>query len=314
MGVSYVDELITSKVDNMMRISGVILLLVLMTTVLIGLIFARAFSNPAKRLQKAMEEFEQKAETFQYKPIGGTREIQQLSNSFQNVVIRIQDLMNQVREEEITLRKTELNALQTQINPHFLYNTLDSIAWMCEEERTKEAVEMVNALAKLFRISISKGHELITIEKEVQHVQSYLHIQKVRYKNQFKSCLEVDTSCLSYLCNKITLQPIVENAIYHGLDRMVDEGLIRITICEMDTEIHMLIEDNGLGMTPEKCEEIITRDNSKHTGIGIKNVHDRIRIYFGEGYGVTITSELDKGTKVLIRMPKISEGDYYEKK
>ena len=139
------------------------------------------------------------------------------------MVVQIQQLMEKVREEEITLRKAELRALQAQINPHFLYNTLDAIGWLCEEERTQDAVEMVNALAKLFRISISKGHEMITVEKELEHARSYLKIEKFRYK-QFTYSFDVDEDCLKYYCNKITLQPIIENAIYHGLYRMVDEG------------------------------------------------------------------------------------------
>ena len=152
-----------------------------------------------------MRAFEKNAEGFTYEQIEGTSEIVALSNSFNHMVVRIQRLMEKVRQEEITLRKTELNALQAQINPHFLYNTLDSIAWMCEEERNKEAVVMVNALAKLFRISISKGHELITIQKECEHAESYLKIQKYRYKNQFTYEFHVQESCREYLCNKITL-------------------------------------------------------------------------------------------------------------
>jgi two-component system sensor histidine kinase YesM len=116
--------------------------------------------------------------------VGGTEEIEALSDSFGHMVVRIQKLMEKVRNEEITLRKTELNALQAQINPHFLYNTLDAIAWLCEDGRSKDAEDMVNALAKLFRISISRGHELITIEKEMQHAKNYLQIQNFRYKNQ----------------------------------------------------------------------------------------------------------------------------------
>ena len=214
-----------------------------------------------------------------------------------------------LRQEEITLRKTELNALQAQINPHFLYNTLDSIAWMCEEERNKEAVVMVNALAKLFRISISKGHELITIQKECEHAESYLKIQKYRYKNQFSYEFHVQDSCKEYLCNKITLQPIIENAIYHGLD-MVEEGEIVIEVAERGGDIVMSVSDNGVGMPPEQCREILHRDAKDKTGIGIKNVNDRIKIYFGEGYGLKIESELDVGTKVEISMPKILEENY----
>lgn len=307
VGVSYVDELITGRVEGMIRVCGALLLLVLVTAVLVGILFSRLFAKPAKRLTGAMEAFEKEAENFQFAAVRGTSEISALSDSFGHMVVRIQQLMEQVRQEEITLRKTELNALQAQINPHFLYNTLDSIAWMCEEDRTKEAVEMVNALARLFRISISKGHELITLEREVEHAKSYLKIQNYRYKNQFTYTFEVEESCLSYLCNKITLQPIIENAIYHGIDRMVDEGIIQIRICEEETAILMTVTDNGVGMTKEQCREILHREAGDRTGIGIKNVHDRIRIYFGEEYGLHITSEPDEGTCVEIRIPKLTE-------
>ena len=229
------------------------------------------------------------------------------------MVVQIKELVEKVRQEEITLRKTELKALQAQINPHFLYNTLDAIAWLCEEERHKDAVEMVNSLAKLFRISISRGHELITIEKEMQHAKSYLKIQNFRYKNQFTYSFDVDEECLNYLCNKITLQPIIENAIYHGIDRMVDEGKINIGIHQKGDRIIFTVEDNGVGMTEEQCEEILHKDASDRVGIGIKNVNDRIKIYFGEEYGLTIQSELDEGTRVTISMPKITENDYGEK-
>ncbi|MEH2958706.1 sensor histidine kinase [Candidatus Merdisoma sp. JLR.KK006] len=307
VGVSYVDELITGRVEGMVRICVILLLLVLVTAVLVGILFSRLFAMPAKRLTGAMEAFEQEAENFQFVTVRGASEISALSDSFGHMVVRIQELMEQVRQEEITLRKTELNALQAQINPHFLYNTLDSIAWMCEEDRTKEAVEMVNALARLFRISISRGHELITLEREVEHAKSYLKIQNYRYKNQFTYEFDVEESCLSYLCNKITLQPIIENAIYHGIDRMVEEGCIQIRIEEEETAIRMTVTDNGVGMSEEQCKEILHREAGERTGIGIKNVNDRIRIYFGEEYGLHITSELDEGTCVEIRIPKLTE-------
>ena len=172
---------------------------------------------------------------------------------------------------------------------------------------------MVNALARLFRISISRGHELISIEKEIEHAKSYLKIQNFRYKNQFTYDFEVDDTCLSYLCNKITLQPIIENAIYHGIDRMVDEGRIEIRIFPDHEKIVLEVEDNGVGMTEEQCQEILQKDSGDKAGIGIKNVNDRIKIYFGEEYGITIRSELDEGTCVTITMPKITEKDYVEK-
>ena len=218
--------------------------------------------------------------------------------------------MNSQEKASEDLRLAEFRALQAQINPHFLYNTLDAIAWLCEDGRNEDAEEMVNALAKLFRISISKGHELIPIEKEIQHAESYLKIENFRYKNQFTYTFDVDESCLAYLCNKITLQPIIENTIYHGLNRMVDEGEIRIGIHQDETGIVFTVEDNGVGMTEAQCEEILHKESGSRTGIGIKNVNDRIKIYFGKEYGLTISSELDEGTCVSIRMPKVTEGEY----
>lgn len=306
VGVSYVEELITSKVWEMIPIVLSLFFLVVITTAIASIVLANMFSKPAKKLALAMRNFENEGESFTFQAVEGSYEIDELSTSFGHMVVRIQELMERVRQEEISLRKTELNALQAQINPHFLYNTLDSIAWMCEEGRNKEAVEMVNALAKLFRISISKGHELITIEREVVHAQSYLQIQKFRYKNQFSYIFEVEDSCKEYLCNKITLQPLIENAIYHGLD-MSEHGEIHVAVYEKDDDIIMTVTDNGIGMEQSQCESILKTDSNSNNGIGIKNVNDRIRIYFGEKYGLSITSELDEGTRIEIRIPKIME-------
>ena len=227
---------------------------------------------------------------------------------------QLQQLMKTVREEEINLRKTELRALQAQINPHFLYNTLDSISWMCEQGKNAEAVEMVNALARLFRISISRGHELIPIRSELMHAESYLEIQAYRYKNQFRWSIDADESCLDYLCNKITLQPIIENAIYHGLNGLVDDGEILVSVQEDGEDILFTVRDNGSGMTDEQIAAIMQKEQSDRAGIGIKNVNDRLKIYFGPAYGIRIESEPDEGTCVFIRMPKVREEAEYEKK
>lgn len=308
VGACFVDELITRNVVRVIHICVVILVLVLLTVLLAGNVFSKIFTKPAAKLSKAMGEFEKDAENFHFTKINGTSEIISLSSSFSQMVIRIQKLMERVRQEEVSLRKTELKALQAQINPHFLYNTLDSIAWMCEEERTREAVFMVNALARLFRISISKGNELIPLAKELQHAESYLQIQNFRYKNQFTYQFDVDEECLEYLCNKITLQPIIENAIYHGINRMVDEGKIEIKVQMRAEDIILTVKDNGVGMEEAQCMEILHKESSDRTGIGIKNVHERIQIYFGKEYGLYITSELDVGTCVEIKIPKIQGG------
>ncbi len=313
VGISYVDELMKERKMLTTKMLVFIMLIVSAAAVASSYILSQQVSKPIKKLVQAMAEFEKDAAAFNYRAVSGTREIRELSDSFDHMVRQIKELMDKVRREEITLRKTELKALQAQINPHFLYNTLDSIGWLCEEERTQDAVEMVNDLARLFRISISKGHELIPIQKEVEHAKSYLKIQHFRYKNDFSYEFDVEEGCLPYYCNKITLQPIIENAICHGLDRMVDEGKIKISIYEKEGDIIFTVEDNGVGMTPEQCRMILQNEPSGQTGIGIKNVNDRIRIYFGEAYGLKIESEPDVGTKVIISMPKIQEGDYEKK-
>ena len=312
VGVSYVDELITSNVQEMAGILWLVAGLVFLAAFLCSVVLSRALSRPLRGLSAAMRQFEQDAGSFSYTPVGGAREVRELSDSFGHMVGKIQQLMDTVRREEINLRKTELKALQAQINPHFLYNTLDSIAWMCEQGRSAEAVQMVNALARLFRISISRGHELIPIRSELQHAESYLQIQKHRYKDQFTYHFDVDESLLDFLCNKITLQPIIENAIYHGINGLVDEGEIRITLRADGEDILFFVADNGVGMEPEQIEAIMRKERSARTGIGIKNVNDRLKIYFGEKYGIVIDSEPDEGTRVSVRMPRVREEAPYE--
>ena len=313
VGVSFVQELITDSLWELGRIIIFVSLLILIVMVIISLILSKVVSHPIKTFAEEMEQFEQNASDFTYVPVGGVREVRILSESFSHMVKKLQGLMGTIRDEQQNLRKTELRALQAQINPHFLYNTLDSISWMTERGKKDEAVEMVNALATLFRISISKGHELIPIRNEIQHAESYLQIQSYRYKNQFAYSFDVEDECLDYLCNKITLQPIIENAIYHGINGLVDDGKITITVKSQENNIIMTVEDNGNGMTDEQIETIMNKDRSDKSGIGIKNVDDRLKIYFGTEYGITIHSELDEGTRVIILMPKVKEASEYEK-
>ena len=281
---------------------------------IIALIVLRAYSKivnaPVRSLIKAMNAFENQAENFRYK--GGNESVTELriiSSSFEHMANTIQNLMERVHREEQELRKTELKALQAQINPHFLYNTLDSIQWMCEQGKTKDAAEMVRALARLFRISISRGRELITIKEELQHAENYLIIQSYRYRSQFSYTIDASDELMDCLCNKITIQPLIENAIYHGIDRMVDEGEIKITVkpAEDDDDILITVSDNGVGMTKEQCGKILAKDRSDSGGIGVKTVNDRLKIYFGKKYGLSIESELDVGTTVTVRIPKIDK-------
>ena len=236
-----------------------------------------------------------------------------LMNNIIYLFLNTVKLQTELTEKRHNQEVAELTALQLQINPHFLYNTLDSIAWMCERGKNADAVQMVHALARLFRISISRGHELIPIEKELQHAEAYLQIQKYRYKNQFTYHFTVDESCLHCLCNKITLQPIIENAIVHGLDLMVDSGHIEITVKPDGDDILLIVADDGIGMEPEQVAALLQNEPSDRTGIGVKNVNDRLRIYFGADYGISIESAPYEGTTVTIRTPRVPEdreGDY----
>lgn len=279
-------------------------------------VYSKIVNRPVKELIDAMKHFEKDTDNFSFNEKDEkVSEIKILSDSFGHMSVRIKELMEKVRREETELRKTELKALQAQINPHFLYNTLDSIQWMCERGETDNASKMVGALAKLFRISISRGHELITIKDEINHVKNYLVIQSFRYREQFSYSFEVDEKLETFLCNKITLQPLVENAIYHGIDRLVDEGEIKITVKEAEddqNDILMIVEDNGVGMSEEQCRKILCKERSDSSGIGVKNVNDRLKIYFGEKYGLTVKSELDVGTVMTARIPKIAKEEQNE--
>ena len=306
------NSLIVWSVTPITRIALIAVFIMTLMSVIAMMILTSFVTKRIRRLRSGMKEVEQG--NFEVNITSDSRdEIGDLVNGFDSMLLQLNTLIKEVYEGRIKEKEYEMKALQAQINPHFLYNTLDAIAWMCEDGKNEDAEEMVTALARLFRISISKGHELIPIEKEVEHAKSYLKIENYRYKNKFTYSFEVEESCLSYLCNKITLQPIIENAIYHGVKQMIDEGEIWIRIFEDGEDIIFQVEDNGIGMTEEQCREILRKEPGDRTGIGIKNVNDRIKIYFGSNYGLNITSELDEGTCVTIRMPKVREEEYEKK-
>ncbi|MDO4269524.1 MAG: sensor histidine kinase [Eubacteriales bacterium] len=311
VGVSFLDELVRQPQRAALLTLLAAIPAALLVLLAVAVLIARLVSRPIHRLVDEMHGFEDAAADFVYTPVAGISEISVLSDSFGHMVGRIQTLMDEVKNEEETLRKTELKALQAQINPHFLYNTLDSIQWMCEVGRTDDAVKMVSALARLFRISISRGEDLIPIRKELEHAECYLIIQKFRYKDQFSYRFEIDDSILDCPCSKITLQPIIENAILHGFGEFVDDGKIVISAKPDGGDVVLTVTDNGVGMDEGQCRAILSHDKAEPGGIGIKNVNDRIRIYFGAPYGLSIESEPDQGTRVVIRLPQ-SGGNSHE--
>jgi two-component system sensor histidine kinase YesM len=310
VGVSYTDDAINSKLHIVYQAVFWIAFGALVVLQIVIYIISSMVSNPVMDLTKSMRDFEQDAVHFKYSPVKGIYEVESLSNSFAHMVDMMQKLLKQIKDEEKDLRKTELKALQSQINPHFLYNTLDSIQWMCEKGDNKRAVEMVSALAKLFRISISKGREFIPIEQELIHVENYLIIQSFRFKDRFEYHIEVEGDVSRLYCNKITFQPIVENAIIHGVgDLCDDDGEIWVRAKVKSDMVIFEIEDNGIGMSEEQCKRLLASDAADNFGIGVKNVKDRLHIYFGNKAGLSIESEEDVGTKVTMHFPLLTETD-----
>ena len=284
-------------------------ILVLLVMLLEGnQLVSRKISKPIRELDASVKAHEAGGKPDIY--IGGSSEIRHLGHSVQKSYEQIEKLMDEIIRQQNERRKSELDALQSQINPHFLYNTLESITWMVEAQENEAAVRMISELAKLLRVSLSRGKTIIPIKDELQHAKSYLLIQSYRYRNQFSYRFEVDETLLSYLCNKITIQPLIENAIYHGIDRMVDEGEIIITVKRSQDaaeDILITVSDNGVGMTEEQCAKILSKERSDSGGIGVKNVNDRLKIYFGERYGLSIHSVPDEGTTVTVRIPQIEK-------
>ncbi|MCR5002426.1 MAG: sensor histidine kinase [Lachnospiraceae bacterium] len=245
--------------------------------------------------------------------IGGSHEIRHLGRTIKSMIRQMKKLTDEMVREQKAKRKSELDALQSQINPHFLYNTLDSVVWMIEGERYKDAISMVTALAQLFRISLSKGNNIIPIRDEIVHARNYLNIQKVRYKNKFNATIDIDPAIENCATIKLIVQPLLENAIYYGVEHMDGEGEISVRGYEKDGDIYISVSDNGMGIPEETLETLLTdkaRSRGKGSGIGLWNVNQRIQIYFKGDYGLMIESELDEGTTVTIHLPKIHIDNY----
>ena len=242
--------------------------------------------------------------------IGGPTEVEHLGRTLQSSVQRIRQLMDEVLEEQELKRRSELDALQSQINPHFLYNTLDSVMWMIEDEQNDGAVYMIKELAKLLRISISRGRTIIPVRDEIMHARSYMNIQKIRYKNQFTCSFDIDDSIMECATIKLIIQPLLENAIYHGVQGMDEDGEILVQGIRDGDRIYLDVIDNGYGMTAEQIEKLLSGDKKqedssagKGNGVGLRNVDTRIRMRFGEGFGLQIESERGEGTRMRLVLP-----------
>lgn len=239
-------------------------------------------------------------------------EVNRLSDSLNTMIDKINELLAQVTKEQVRLRKAEFELLQMQINPHFLYNTLDTIIWLAEAGKQKEVVDMVGSLSEFFRTSLNQGKDIIPIREELQHVKSYLKIQQVRYQDILEYEIHMLEELEKYLIPKITIQPIVENALYHGIKNKRGLGHILINGRKEKDHFVIQIEDNGIGISEERLAQV--RDKIQYRSpagndiYGLYNVNERIHLNFGEKFGISIESDYGEGTVVSILLPYMEEG------
>lgn len=315
IGVSYVDELSENR-QSFTNFIVYILLFGIAFVILASMVLSSKISQPIKRLEHQMNRVESGNFDIELLEVKGEDEVKRLTRAFNLMIVRIKQLMNQIITEQEEKRRSQFKALQAQINPHFLYNTLDSIIWMNENQNHEGVTKMVDALAKFFRISISKGNEIIDVKDEVEHARSYLVIQKIRYKNKFEYSINVQEEAYEHKTLKLILQPIIENAIYHGINKIHEKGKIKINVEVKDGKLLFQVEDNGFGIEQQQLKKILDSEpaNKRTSGVGLKNVHERIQLTYGTDYGVEIKSRIEVGTIVTIKIPVTQKenGEDYE--
>ena len=305
-----VTENLHRQILNFIIICGFLVVILVAFTIAMAFVVTGGILRPVKALHEATQkigagDFGTRAS------VGSGDEIESLSHSFNDMAEKMQALIQKTKEDEQRMRWLDLRLLQEQINPHFLYNTLDTIVWLIEGNQEEEAVEMVVALSDFFRLVLSKGRELISLKEEKEHISSYLEIQAVRYRDILEYDIRIDPLLYDYQILKLTLQPLVENALYHGIKYKRAKGHIHITGKKEGENLRLTVSDNGVGMDPEDLQQL--REDMERPckeadkGFGLANVNERIHIHFGPEYGMKIQSEKGKGTRVELTIPAIKK-------
>jgi two-component system sensor histidine kinase YesM len=295
-------------IDQTMRsnlvIMGIILTVTLVVTMISSTYISRRISLPINKLKDHMQLIE-KGDYYQKIDIAGQKEVIVLTHSFNSMIEEIRSLMETVIAEQKDKRKTEFRALQNQINPHFLYNTLDSIVYLSENKMNDKVVEMVVALSKFFRISISRGKNIIFLKEEIEHARNYLLIQQIRYDEKFDFEFDISDEVLDWKVVKLSLQPIIENAIYHGINTETDSGKVIIRAFKRDDKLILEVEDDGYGIPEDRIEEMYQsiKFESDNKSVGLRNVYQRLKIYHGDEVEFIIESELDNKTIIRLVIP-----------
>ena len=311
VGVSYISELVTAKEMELVGNICVMLTIILLTTMVVSVLVSRLVTNPVQRLIRAMEEFEKDAAGYVYQPVEGTTEIEALSQSYEHMVRKIQKLMKQVRQEEISLRKTELKALQAQINPHFLFNTLNAGAQLAMMEGADRTYEYVQNVAEFFRYNVKKSNDIVTVREELELVDHYIYILNVRFSGDIHYGKEIEEDLLDSCMPSMILQPIVENSVNHGIREMNGEGKIRLKVYHVDGDtLGISIRDNGIGMDRDTIEKVLggnyheEQSGGGSNGIAMGNVIARLKLFTQNEDVMTILSDgKDQGTEVILYLP-----------
>lgn len=303
VGAAYTSELLKNNEQAQMWYLLVASILLLAVIGISGII-SREITKPIRSLRDSMRKV-QNGQFDTHVEVITENEIGSLGRSFNLMTSEIRALMEQNVYEQKQKRKSELKALQAQINPHFLYNTLDSIIWMSEAGENDEVVEMTSALARLLRQSISNDQEEVELEKEIEYVKNYLTIQKMRYKDKLEFFIYVDPRVAHVPVIKLVLQPLVENAIYHGIKYKETKGNLKIYARPVDGRVEIVVADDGIGMDEDVMEHIFDehRKEQKRNGVGVPNVQKRLKLQYGSEYGIRYESVKGAGTKAVITIP-----------
>ncbi|TCL65316.1 two-component system sensor histidine kinase YesM [Hydrogenispora ethanolica] len=277
-----------------------------------ALLIARSISRPVRELVACMKRVE-KGDLAARVDFRRGDELGVLGNSFNSMVERIKDLLDKVIEKQRRVRNSEIKALKAQINPHFLYNTLDSVNWLAQLNHVTEISVIVTELGQLLRNSISNGNDFSTVAESLETIQSYLRIQKIRYSDKFTAAIEVDPAIQQCQIPKLILQPLVENAIIHGLESKVGQGVLTVRGYQEGAELVFEISDNGVGISKKQLaalnREMENEGDQASSSIGIPNVNRRIKLYYGNEYGLTIRSRRGRGTQIILRLPAVAQGE-----
>lgn len=312
MNLTLVQAIPQQSFSTLISTINKVLLAVISLCILFGILFSliqhRYLLKPLQKLRKEMAKL--KTGNFNLSLVIDSKdEIGEIGNGFIRMAEQLKETINDVYVGKIKQREAEITALQSQINPHFLYNTLDSIHWLAVKRKNYDVSELIEALAEIFRHVLNKGEALVTIRQELDFLESYMFIQKRKYGSRIQLRVETDPGLMNCKMPKLVLQPLVENALVHGLEQVVEGGLIEVEVAEVEDGIRFIVADNGAGADEMQIRHQMERDHEAKNVFALKNIDDRIKLSYGQGYGLTFTSKVGMGTRVEVRIPRLDESN-----